>query len=253
MSEDRSGYGQVISEAQAAIAEISGYYAIIPEELLYCGNHSAVILYGVLDRIASKGEGYASLTKLAERAGMSQATIRRARNFLVDNGWIEVTRLGSGRMATDYSLPFQTNKRRGSKPDTPGVASETYLTETSKPESNNPETNKENGHQPLLDLTVHPVWYGIANTVPRWTVKFADAEKWRVEAKVSEDLAELKAYALRDWWPRQPKKRREEGDPYATWQNWCRQDRDKAPDGTLAERQRRMERRVGPVNPVESV
>lgn len=74
------------------------------------------------------------------------------------------------------------------------------------------------------DETLWPVWYGIAYTVPGWTVSHADAEKWREGAKIPEDLAERTAYALRDWFT--DKKLKDGRDPYKTWQNWCRRDRD---------------------------
>ncbi len=77
-------------------------------------------------------------------------------------------------------------------------------------------------------------WYAVAYTVPGWTMEFAKADAWRTMAKISEDLAERTAYALRDWWPTSSDRRQKKGDPYATWQNWCRRDRDQQPPAPRA-------------------
>jgi hypothetical protein len=74
-----------------------------------------------------------------------------------------------------------------------------------------------------------PSWYAVAYTVPGWKVPYTQADRWRKMAKVSEDLAERKAYDLRDWWPTSSDRRQKKGDPYKTWQNWCRRDRDFTP------------------------
>ena len=98
MSEEQGTYetgrgGRVTSEPQealAAVAEISGYYAVIPEELLYSGNMPAVLLYGILDRIARNGNGFASQVTLSERTGLSKPRLKRARDWLVAEGWVEI-------------------------------------------------------------------------------------------------------------------------------------------------------------------
>ncbi len=82
-----------------------------------------------------------------------------------------------------------------------------------------------------------PTWYAVAYTVPGWTMTLEKAEAWRTMAKVSQDLAERVAYALRDWWPTSSDRRQKKGDPYMTWQNWCRRDRDAAPGTRGAQRQ----------------
>ena len=134
----------VTSDAHAAIAEISGYYAIIPAELLYADNLPALVVYGVLDRIASRGNGYASIARLSQDTGMSAARVRRARNWLVDNGWVQILRHGDGRKATDYHLPFQSNKGRGVISDSPGVPKATSPTReinnSPKPKSDDSST-----------------------------------------------------------------------------------------------------------------
>jgi hypothetical protein len=89
-----------------------------------------------------------------------------------------------------------------------------------------PPSFPENGPKELW-----PEWYAIGYSVPGWKVSLAVADAWKVNQKVPDDLAETKAYALREWWARLPKngKRQREGNPYFTWQRWCREDRDKIP------------------------
>ena len=93
--------------------------------------------------------------------------------------------------------------------------------------SQNPQ-NQENSEL-QEDSELWPKWYALGYAIPGWKVSFEKAEAWRVEAGIPEQLADIKIYALREWWARLPKdgKRSTAGDPYMTWQNWCRQDRDK--------------------------
>ena len=75
-------------------------------------------------------------------------------------------------------------------------------------------------------LEVWPAWFALLRGVEAFKTEYAAAELWRVQNRITEDMAELKAYAVRDWWPRQPKSRTKAGSVYMTWQNWCRRDRD---------------------------
>jgi hypothetical protein len=93
----------------------------------------------------------------------------------------------------------------------------------------------------VIDDSLWPIWYSIANSVPGWKVTYEAADEWRVKTEISEELAELKAYALRDWFTTAKKGR----DPYKTWQNWCRADRDKNPEKKLDRFASDYERRWG--------
>lgn len=85
--------------------------------------------------------------------------------------------------------------------------------------------------EPLMESpdnnAVWPVWFSLLWGVEGFKTSFETAEAWRIKTEISEDLAERKAYRVREWWLRQPKKRRSEGDPYMTWQGWCRDERSK--------------------------
>ena len=69
-----------------------------------------------------------------------------------------------------------------------------------------------------------PEWFKVCASVPGWDTTYEHADAWRSMANVSEDLAELKAYAIKDWFTAAMLKKGR--NPYATWQNWARRDRD---------------------------
>jgi hypothetical protein len=111
MSEERAHYGgqpAVISEAAQFIHELSGYYAVIPDELIRSGQSGAVTVYGALHRIArdQKKDVVASLSYLHEYCGLSIPTIRKALDFLVKEEFIEITFKGTGHLTSRYKLPF---------------------------------------------------------------------------------------------------------------------------------------------------
>ena len=234
MSEPRSRYstggGSVTSAAQDAIAEISGYYAIIPAELIYSRQTAAIVLYGVLDRIAKYGKGFAGFSQLCEATGFSESTIRRARKYLIEQGWLVIVKMGSGHLSTDYHLPFQMSRGRGVISDTPGVPSEKPQPETLTREK--PESLPEDIINPVSEddaNLVWPEWYAILYALPNFKTSLSDAEKWLSEKGVNVGLAEKKAYALRAWW--HPKQHRDRS-VWATFQAWCRADQNSAPPTT---------------------
>ena len=210
--------GTVYSDTHRALAEISGYYAIIPEELLLSGNHSAIVLYGVLDRIASKGEGYASLPKLCERTHSSEATVRRARKFLVDGGWLIITSVGTGHLATDYWLPFQTTLGRGAKTDTPGVAPGAYQTEP----SNRDKVTKTKVYmdQPPLADDTWPEWFQTLSQDPRWTGNNPGQYVREIEKEFVGVNLNLEAHGAYEWL--QTKEGQKKKVLRGFWRNWLK-------------------------------
>lgn len=112
----------------------------------------------------------------------------------------------------------------------------TVVVPSLEPSENRSNESDHAGAKKLLEIEdvvkAHPTWpswYAVAYTVPGWTMELDKADAWRNMAKITADLAERVAYALRDWWPTSSDKRQKKGDPYKTWQNWCRRDRDVAP------------------------
>ena len=94
--------------------------------------------------------------------------------------------------------------------------------------SENPVPLRKDSEEPDDDQTLWPTWYANGYAVPGWKVPLKQAEAWLVKADIPKELAEVKSYGLRDWWERLPEDsaRRWKGDPWLTFQNWCRRDRD---------------------------
>ena len=84
------------------------------------------------------------------------------------------------------------------------------------------------------DSEIWPEWYSLLWGIPGMKAAYSVATAWKQDHGISDKVALDNAYALRDWWPRQAPARQKTGDPYATWQNWCRRDQAQAggPDGT---------------------
>ena len=268
MTEQKAEYqtgkgGYVTSAPQQAMAELSGYYAMIPAELIKKGNANAMLLYAALDRVAGKPDCFATLQRLADDTGLSVRAVQYARDQLLDQGFLEIINRGTGHRATDYHLPFRSLRHRtpgmhpmyprdardapdvtqGSTPTYPRDAendiTRSYRRESLKEEPSILESkskisqNSQNQDPPRRtenddDQTLWPKWYANGYAVPGWRVSLERAEAWRVEANIPEALAEVKSYALRDWWERLPEDsaRRKKGNPWLTFQNWCREARD---------------------------
>ena len=133
------------------------------------------------------------------------------------------------RRANEIVRRSLENKRRSleNKQAIPETSSETS-SETSILEDKTKISQNSENQEPEDDQTLWPKWYANGYAVPGWKVPLKQAEAWRVEAGIPEGLAEVKSYALRDWWARLPEDsaRRKKGDPYLTLQNWCREARD---------------------------
>jgi len=124
LSEERAVYNGeafVVSEPRQILEALGKYYAIIPETLIQSKNHSAIILYAVLYRTCYQGRGYIGAQTLAEKAGMSTATVQRAKKWLIANGFIEETFRGRGYRASEFNIPFQ-GVTRGLVKDAPEVS-----------------------------------------------------------------------------------------------------------------------------------
>jgi hypothetical protein len=113
---------------------------MIPESLIYSGNRNALVVYGVLDRIAAtSGNLFASLTLICERSGLSRRTVQTARDWLISYGYIELVSRGNGRNASDYHLPFRSrdaeNNIPGGVDSTPQGSTDFTSNESPKGES----------------------------------------------------------------------------------------------------------------------
>lgn len=199
-----------------------------------CGGVTAGIFLSQLFYWAGKekdpdGWTYKTQADFTEETGLTRWEQERARQSLKASGVLEEKRKGIPA-TMHYKINFDALTTllesnvpvRGHTSDCVEAIPQTIHTENTTETTS--ENNNLNSQQPF-DQSLWPVWFGIANTVPGWKVTFEQAEEWRKESNICEDLAEVKAYALRDWFT--PEKVRKGRNPYATWQNWCRKDRDK--------------------------
>ena len=220
-----------------------------------CTGTRKLVLLALADHAHDDGRCWPGVQGLAIKCGLGERTMRAALADLAALGLIQSEaryRDDGSQSSNNYALNMEgwvPNLHRGgaNAAPPPAKSAPAPLPNLHPSESVSPETviepviepgykskisqnsqNQENSEKDE-DQTLWPKWYALAYSVPGWKVSFAIAEAWRIETNISEALAEVKVYALRDWWERQPKggKRTAEGDPYKTWQNWCRQDRDK--------------------------
>lgn len=127
----------VISETHQMLQELSGYFAIVPDELVKAGNPSALAVYAILDRIGSEGKSQAAYATIGEATGLSINTIKKSLAWLAENNFIEVISKGSGHDSSRYHLPFQRQPKGRSTSgvstvDTQGVNSSHRNRDTEK-------------------------------------------------------------------------------------------------------------------------
>lgn len=92
-----------VSNAKETLRTISNKFAMLPAELISSQNPSAMAAYAALDMCASTGES-PSLTNISRITGLARPTVRRARDWLVQNGYIEMSVTGTGRTPSRYTL-----------------------------------------------------------------------------------------------------------------------------------------------------
>lgn len=181
---------------------------------------------------------YSVCTGGANFAPLVQTSAESAPDFMVQTsaGDGANQRRGGAKSASGVVQPIAPDPSLREPPPLPvtppsldplGIRNKSEISENFT-NSQNPENDSENS-QDAEGSDLWPKWYALGYSVPGWKASYGQAETWRLETNISEQLAEVKVYALRDWWQRLPEdsKRKKKGDPYLTWQNWCRQDRDK--------------------------
>lgn len=229
MTETRPQYGsggKVTSESQAFLAELSGWYAQVPHELVMGKNPDALALYAFLDRLK---EAYGSIRFLMAGTGLSQRRLQLARDYLVENGWLVVTRQGNNRRATDYLLPWRSNRRSVSPVDTQRITSEydsvsPVNTQSEYPENiqSEPLTDVREKQQPL-DPAAIPDWYKDLWSIDGFKNSLAVCKTWLDTKGYTEQQADTTATAVKGAWPGNPK--RPYTDAWAVFRKWIASDR----------------------------
>lgn len=179
--------------------------------------------------------------RIADKAGLSPRNVHKQLAALKDMGLISIEhnyREDGSLTASDYTLALSSDPKAvptdsGAQGYDSGAYQEPVIEPINEPSSVTEDSFQESSvttdiyisdAQNFENPDVWPEWYSLLFGMEGVKVSFAQAEAWRKEKGISEDLAERTVYALRDWWPRQPPGRRKSGDPYATWQNWCRRE-----------------------------
>ena len=226
MSEEQAKYQSgvpsiVVSEPQRALAELSAHYAQIPEDLLASGNPSAVVVYGILDRIAKEGKGWTSIAIIAERSHLGTATVQRARAWLIQEGWVIVIHQGRSGRATDYLLPWRST-RQHIKPIS--LTNQTGMLENIKvihhpepsPEPKIPKPSSTTTEAP----NVFPEWFKTLSQDPRWHGKDPERYIQAIEKEYHSVNLDLEAHSAYEWLqsPKGQKKKVLRG----FWRNWLK-------------------------------
>ena len=213
-----------------------------------CTGTRKLVLLALADHAHDDGRCWPGVQGLAIKCGLGERTMRAALGDLVALGLIQSEaryRDDGSQSSNNYALNMEgwvpNLHRGGANAAPPGAKSAPAPLQNLHPsESVSPETVIEPVIEPgdkseipqnaesQENSELWPKWYSLGMGVPGWKASFEMAEAWRVETNIPEELAEVTVYGLRDWWSRLPKdgKRRQAGDPYQTWQNWCRRDRD---------------------------
>lgn len=226
MSEEQGHYqttkgGTVVSDAQAAISELSAYYAQVPEDLLASGKPAAVVVYGMLDRIAHEGTGWASIEAIAERTHLSVRTVQTARAWLIENGWLVVLHQGRSGRATDYQLPWRSSRQHATL--TPSTCKNDTLQDAKL--AHHPEPSPEPKTEPYLIYRSATQDFSKGFQILTEVGAVTESERgyalamWLRENEVTPEIFHAAAVALVGEWGMNSK--RQYRDPYRAVRNWA--------------------------------
>ena len=222
------------------------------------GGVMKLVLIALADHSDDDGRCWPGVRGIAAKCGVTQRTVEKNIAGLRDDKWVRVEArmrddgsrtsnfyfLNLAKSAPDgesaspggeysspggsvYSSPPGEENRGTRTPREPSDIEPSVEPLESKSKISQNSQNQESSENDD-DQTIWPKWYANGYAVPGWKVSLERAEAWRVEAGIPEALAEIKSYALRDWWERLPEDsaRRKKGNPWLTFQNWCRDERD---------------------------
>jgi len=92
-----------VSNAQESLRALTTNFAMVPTSLVGSGYMSGITTYAALEIFAGSGES-PSLSALSRATGLTRPTVRKARDWLVAEGYIQIDQLGNGRITTRYTL-----------------------------------------------------------------------------------------------------------------------------------------------------
>lgn len=84
-------------------------FAIAPASLVLAKQPAALQVYGVMALTADwkTGTFYIGVRKLVEATGYTERTVIRAKQWLLDHGYVQCTRKGAGHKASEFVISFR--------------------------------------------------------------------------------------------------------------------------------------------------
>ena len=157
-----------ISNIKQRLHDLTANYAMVPSTLISSGYMSGIATYAALEMFAESGEN-ASLSAIGRVTGLTRPTVRKARDWLVKEGYITIQVYGNGRTTTQYTLTGQVTPRgkeilpQGANnftPHVPETVTETVTSNSNKVTSN---SNKKTSNSKLVSIT--PDWFAPLTTL----------------------------------------------------------------------------------------
>ena len=163
-----------ISNIKQRLHDLTANYAMVPSTLISSGYMSGIATYAALEMFAESGEN-ASLSAIGRVTGLTRPTVRKARDWLVKEGYITIQVYGNGRTTTQYTLTGQVTPRgkeilpQGANnftPHVPETVTETVTSNSNKVTSN---SNKKTSNSKLVSIT--PDWFAPLTTLDGYKIK----------------------------------------------------------------------------------
>ena len=157
-----------ISNIKQRLHDLTANYAMVPSSLISSGYMSGIATYAALEMFAESGEN-ASLSAIGRVTSLTRPTVRKARDWLVKEGYITIQVHGNGRTTTQYTLTGQVTPRgkeilpQGANnftPDVPETDTETVTSNSNKVTSN---SNSKTSNSKLVSST--PDWFAPLTTL----------------------------------------------------------------------------------------
>jgi hypothetical protein len=200
-------------------------------------NHTDMfILLAMADHADDQGQRcYPSVARLAHKTSYSERQVRRSLRALEKSQIIvPVAYANGGRgLATEYHIhtekgvkksPFSSEKTRTFTTQKADILSQKADIYDTKGGQGGPPTVINHQETVIEPSGEPPAWFAILSDIPKFKPTLSHANEWLAKQAISLQLAETTAYAVKAFMAK-PKERGR--DPWATFQNWVRRDRDK--------------------------
>jgi hypothetical protein len=200
-------------------------HAIIRSNKL--SSNAKLVIYLLLSRAAKDGTSFEGHEGMARDTGLSVRSVQRSLAELKEHWLIDWQRHGQGKTNTYFVLQEGLERFVADTPSWQnkngqlGGSNNACVADKGYPVEGYPveEQPVGEGAPPLFeqDRTSWPQWYKTLREIPSFSRPFDDAESWRQAKGISEEHAEITAYALKGKWTA-----KKYPDAWATFQHWCK-------------------------------